>query len=159
MLLRDALEGVVCLERFPKSVIDVHALVLEDDGGALSAAITCSCLALADASIEMRDLVTACSAVELEGQIIVDPTATEERFASGSVMCAYACNSRNEITQLTQRGDMKYSKVTEAIEICLDGCRKIADLVKKTLYEDHVDALRREAAASSASDTADTDMK
>lgn len=143
MYLRDALESNICLDRFPKSVIDLHALVIEDDGGALSAAITCGCLALADASIEMFDLITACSAVELENQIIVDPTAVEERFSNGSVVCAYSCNSRNEITQLTQRGDMRYSKVTEAIELCLDGCRKIAELVKKALYEDHVDALQR----------------
>lgn len=41
----------------------MYALVLEDDGAVLAAAITCASLALADASIPMYDLVTAHSLV------------------------------------------------------------------------------------------------
>lgn len=58
-----ALEVSVRIDKYPKSSIDVYALVLQDDGGALSAAITCASLALAHAGIEMHDLVAACHAV------------------------------------------------------------------------------------------------
>lgn len=40
-----------------------------------------------------------------------------------------------EITQLTQVGDMKYENVVEAIEMCVDGCTKIHELMTKQLIE------------------------
>lgn len=63
--LEQALTGAVRLETFPKAVVDVYVTVLEDDGAALAAAINVASLALADAGVEMTDLVAACSAVRL----------------------------------------------------------------------------------------------
>ena len=125
--LREALEVSLRLEKYPKSVIDVYCFVLEDDGSALSAAITCASLALADAGIEMYDLVSACSTSELEGQIIVDPTTAEHKYATGGMVCAFMANL-NEVTQLTQVGDMSYQKVNEAMDLCIDGCTKLHQL-------------------------------
>ena len=51
------------LEKFPKAVVDVHALVLESGGSDLAVAACAASLALADAGIEMLDLVSACSVV------------------------------------------------------------------------------------------------
>lgn len=61
-----ALSMCVRLDKYPKSTVDVYCLVLQDDGGALSAAICAGSLALADAGIECFDLVTACQAVRLD---------------------------------------------------------------------------------------------
>jgi exosome complex component MTR3 len=63
LLMVQALEVSVIVEKFPKSVIDVYVTVIESDGSALSAAITCASMALADAGIEMYDLVVSCSVV------------------------------------------------------------------------------------------------
>lgn len=51
---------------YPKSQIDVHVTVLEDDGSADAAAITCAGLALANASIKMYDLIVGASSVSRE---------------------------------------------------------------------------------------------
>eukprot|EP00290_Baffinella_frigidus_P007285 CAMPEP_0180127442 /NCGR_PEP_ID=MMETSP0986-20121125/6230_1 /TAXON_ID=697907 /ORGANISM="non described non described, Strain CCMP2293" /LENGTH=191 /DNA_ID=CAMNT_0022066935 /DNA_START=171 /DNA_END=743 /DNA_ORIENTATION=- len=59
--LRPALEAAVVLEKYPKSVVDVHILVLEEDGDVVAACITCAALALAHGGFEMLDLVAACS--------------------------------------------------------------------------------------------------
>jgi exosome complex component MTR3 len=63
MLMVQALEVSLRLETFPKSEIDVFALVLEQGGGMVGAAITAASLALADAGVEMYDLVASCSVV------------------------------------------------------------------------------------------------
>ena len=80
MTLKRALESSVQLQTFPKSVVEVYVMVLESDGGLLieypamqsiysasegelPAAITCASLALADASIQLFDLVTSCAVV------------------------------------------------------------------------------------------------
>eukprot|EP01066_Platyproteum_vivax_P006761 Platyproteum_vivax@DN2477_c0_g1_i1.p1 len=60
--VQEALEGFVILERYPKAKIQVTFLIIEDDGGCLTACIQAASLALADAGIEMMDTVTAASA-------------------------------------------------------------------------------------------------
>ena len=62
-MIEQTFTGAVLLERYPKSVIDIYVIVLEDDGGAVGAAITATSLALANAGIEMLDLVGCCSVV------------------------------------------------------------------------------------------------
>ena len=65
--MSEALAPSIRLDLLPKSNIDVYISVLENDGTAscLAAAITCASVAVADAGIEMLDLVAACSAVIL----------------------------------------------------------------------------------------------
>jgi exosome complex component MTR3 len=65
-VLVQALSPAVMLEKLPKCVISIYVVVLENDGSELSAAITCASLALADAAIEMYDLVAASSAVSID---------------------------------------------------------------------------------------------
>ena len=48
---------------YPKSQIDVFVTILEDDGSSLAAAITCAGLALADAAIDMFDVIVGSSLV------------------------------------------------------------------------------------------------
>jgi len=49
------------VHRLTKSVVGVHVMVLQADGGELAVATTCASMALADAGIELYDLVAACS--------------------------------------------------------------------------------------------------
>ena len=60
-----ALEAAVLAHTFPKSNVDVYCLVLESGGSDLAVCISAASLALADAGVEMRDLVSACRVVSL----------------------------------------------------------------------------------------------
>ncbi|XP_043206488.1 exosome complex component MTR3-like isoform X2 [Amphibalanus amphitrite] len=71
--LRTAVEPAVCLHEFPKSSVDVFVHVLQDDGGALAAAITAAGAALADANVPMYDLVTAAALRHSGGADLMDP--------------------------------------------------------------------------------------
>ena len=62
-LLRVALEAGVQRSAFPKATVDVQCLVLEAGGGELAAAVAAASLALTDAGIPMRDLITSCTVV------------------------------------------------------------------------------------------------
>ena len=61
--LRTALAPAVQAHTFPKSTVDVCCLVLESGGSELAVAICAASLALADAGIQLYDLVTACNVV------------------------------------------------------------------------------------------------
>jgi ribonuclease PH len=58
-LLHQALLPCLLLERCPKSVVEVHVLVLEEDGGELAASILAASAALIDAGIDVLDVVSA----------------------------------------------------------------------------------------------------
>ena len=59
--LREALEPAVRLSRYPRARLAVSALLLQDGGSALAAAISAASLALADAGLEMYDLAVGCA--------------------------------------------------------------------------------------------------
>lgn len=133
-MLHKALEGAVMLNTFPKTTVDVFALVLESGGGDLPVIITCASLALADAGIMMFDLVTAVSVASIGRDLVIDPTSEEEDCQDGGLTVA-CMPSRNEITQLTINGEWSTTAVSEALNLCLDACRKLADIVRVCLKE------------------------
>ena len=61
--MTSALESSVILQKFPKSAIDIYLIVLESDGSVLSSSINAASLALADAGIDMYDLVSSTQVV------------------------------------------------------------------------------------------------
>ena len=67
--VQEAIRGVVMTESFPKLVLDIHCTVLECDGSVASALIIGTSLALANAGIDMKDLVASCTVVCLNTQL------------------------------------------------------------------------------------------
>jgi len=61
-VIKEALEPAVMLENFPRTVVDVFIEILQADGGSRCAALDAAAVALADAGIPMRDMVSACAA-------------------------------------------------------------------------------------------------
>jgi len=59
-VIREALQPALMLEDYPRATIDVYIEVLQADGGSRCAGIAAASVALADAGINMRDLVSAC---------------------------------------------------------------------------------------------------
>ncbi|OAY62783.1 exosome complex component RRP41-like [Ananas comosus] len=131
-MLHKALEGAVILESFPKTTVDVFALVLESGGGDLPVIISCASLALADAGIMMYDLVSSVSVSCFGKNIVIDPTAEEEACQDGSLMIA-CMPARNEVTQLTLTGQWSTAKTNEAMELCMDACSKLASIMRSCL--------------------------
>eukprot|EP00727_Mastigamoeba_balamuthi_P005045 m51a1_g14539 putative 3 exoribonuclease domain 1 domain containing protein (255) ;mRNA; r:953739-955243 len=124
-VVAQSIEAALRLHTFPKSVVDLNVLVLQDDGGVLGAACAGCCMALADAGIEMSDLVAACT-------IVVDPCGAEEEAESGGLMVT-SMPSLNEITQIYQYGELSHQDIAESVELCLDGCSKVYDAMREIL--------------------------
>ncbi len=65
MFVHRAIQASVQLHKFPKSIVDIFVVILDDCGGIEGPSVTAASLGLADAGIEVFDLVTGCSAVSL----------------------------------------------------------------------------------------------
>jgi ribonuclease PH len=104
LALQGALEAAVLLRRYPKAAIDVFVLVLEEDGSVLASAINAASLALADAGIEMRDLVGAVSVgVGPEGPVI-DLSRAEEKKNGGGLTVAALCGAGTVVQMQSHAG-------------------------------------------------------
>ncbi|GAV75871.1 RNase_PH domain-containing protein/RNase_PH_C domain-containing protein [Cephalotus follicularis] len=133
-MLHKALEGAIILESFPKTTVDVFALVLESGGSDLPVVITCASLALADAGIMMYDLVTSVSVSCLGKNLLIDPILEEESYQDGSLTIA-CMRSRYEVTQLTITGEWSTPNINEAMQLCLDACSKLGNIMRSCLKE------------------------
>ena len=150
-LLEQALMASVCLEKYPKCVINVYVIVLENDGNVLGAAITASSLTLAIAGIECHDLVLGTSAslintknvnntsnandttaTNIYQQLILDPNAEDEENASGSISVAYMPNL-GKVNVLNIVGKMNGKDAVNGLNICIEKCNEIHTFAKETL--------------------------
>lgn len=133
-MLHKALHGAIILDSFPKTTVDVFALVLESGGSDLPVMISCASLALADAGIMMYDLVTAVSVTCIGKNLIIDPVLEEESNQDGSLMIT-CMPSRYEVTQLTITGEWSTPKINEGMQLCLDACGKLGEIMRACLKD------------------------
>lgn len=79
------------VHRLTKSVVDIHVMVLQADGGELAVATTCASMALADAGIELYDLVTSCSVGYSGTQVTYFSTTREPQGHSACELLELVC--------------------------------------------------------------------
>jgi len=138
-VIREALEPSIFLEYYPRTGIDVFVEVLQADGSTRCASITAASLAIADAGIPMRDLVVACSAGKIEDTIVLDLMDTEDKMGTADVPVALMPNL-NAITLLQMDGTLTLEEFENAVNLALEGCKKIYALQKEVLRGKYVSA-------------------
>lgn len=151
-----ALNGSVRLDQYPKSVIIVNAMVLEDAGSVLPALVCCASLALGHAGIQLYGMVACCScAIVGEGRAVIDPCAAEERVAMG-LLAAALVPELSHLTLLQEEGRIPFESMTGGLRSVLDGCTSLHERMKMSLTEQAATAAgstrgkRRRSSASSA---------
>lgn len=137
LIIEEALSPAICLHKFPKSQVDINIKVLENDGSALAASIIASSVAVADAAIEMYDIVTACSLRLSEDIVLMDPTYHEEVTLMGldnnSTLTMGLLPSINQTSAMLQRGHVNCERLLKAIQVCTEGCQKIYPIVHESI--------------------------
>jgi len=136
-VIRESLEPSIFLDYYPRTAIDVFIEVLQADGSTRCASIVAAALAIADAGIPMRDLVVACSAGKVDDTIILDVMDTEDKLGAADVPIALMPNL-NVITLLQMDGILALEEFEKAVNLALEGCRKIYALQKEALKTKYV---------------------
>lgn len=137
--LLEALEPAVLLHKFPKAQVNIYVTVLQNDGSAIAASVTCASVAMADAGVEMYDLVTGCSARLADDHILLDP-CTEEEYSSkehsavnnGSVTVGLM-PSLNQISAVTSKGEIQFEHLKKAISKCVEMCVQLYPVCQQSL--------------------------
>jgi exosome complex component RRP41 len=131
-VIRESLEPAVFLELYPRTGIDVFIEVLQADGGTRCASITAAALAIADAGIPMRDLVVACAAGKVDDTVVLDLYDAEDKLGAADVPVAIMPNL-NAVTLLQMDGILAPEEFEKAVNMAIEGCKKIYALQKEAL--------------------------
>jgi exosome complex component RRP41 len=133
-VISEAFSAVVFKEQFPRTSVDIFIEVLQADAGTRCAGLTAASVALADAGVPMRDLVTSCASGKIDGVVCVDLNKEEDNF--GDADCPMAIVPRTgEIVLLQMDGHLTYDEFQKAMEMSIGATHR--------LYELQRDALRR----------------
>ncbi|XP_020819411.1 exosome complex component MTR3 [Phascolarctos cinereus] len=147
LAMQEALEPAVRLGRYPRAQLEVSALLLEDGGSALAAALTAAALALADAGVEMYDLVVGCALSRGPGPDAawqLDPTRREEERAAAGLTVALM-PVLNQVAGLLGSGEASATESwADAVRLGLEGCQRLYPVLQQCLLK----AVRRRGGAS-----------
>jgi exosome complex component RRP41 len=131
-VIKESLEPALFPELFPRTGLDVYVEVLQADGGTRCASITAAALAIADSGIPMRDLVVACAAGKVEDTVVLDLYDAEDKLGAADVPVAYMPNL-NAVTLLQMDGILSPDEFEKAVNMAIDGCKKIYAMQKEAL--------------------------
>ncbi len=133
-VIKDALLPAVFMEKYPRTKIDVYIEVTNANAGTRTAAINAAAVALADAGIEMRDIVTAIASGKIEGQVALDLFEPEDNFGEADMPLAMMPKTK-EITLLQLDGEITREEAEQMIEMSMKACEEIYELQKKALKD------------------------
>jgi exosome complex component RRP41 len=133
-VMREALEPALMLEDYPRAAIDVFVEVLQSDGGSRCAGITAAAVALADAGINMRDLVAACAAGKVDEKIVLDINDTEDKEGGADMPVAYMPRLE-QVTLLQLDGNLTSEQFNECLDKAVSGCKMVYEIQKQALMQ------------------------
>jgi exosome complex component RRP41 len=136
-VIREALEPAIIAEYYPRTTVDVFIEVLQSDGGTRCAGITGASMALADAGIPMKSLVSACAVGKVNGKIVLDLTDIEDKLGEADMPVAIM-PSFNTITLLQMNGVLTREEFEKALNMAVEACKKIHEIQRETLKKKYV---------------------
>lgn len=125
----NAFEGVIMLELYPKSQIDVAIHIIEADGSLLCTIINAVTLALMDAGISMTDMICACSCGTIKQNICLDLNQTEQNMASFFLPLAIKARTA-EIMFIQLDSRLSVQNLELALKTVTAGCMQICALME-----------------------------
>lgn len=133
-VMRESLEPALILEDYPRAAIDLFVEVLQADGGSRCAGITAASIALADAGINMRDIVSACAAGKIDNKIVLDINDTEDKEGGADMPVAYMPHLE-QVTLLQLDGILTTEQFNECLDKAICGCNMVYEIQRQALMQ------------------------
>jgi len=138
-VIKNALLPVLNLNAYPNSTVDVFIELPETDAGTRCAGITAAAMALADAGLAMKDLVSAVSIGILDGQILADINGAEDcDLGAADIPVAYI-PSMDKVSLLQLDGEVTREEMKKVLELAREKNKEIHAIQKKALKEKYAE--------------------
>jgi exosome complex component RRP41 len=138
MVITDCLKPVLFLELYPGTSFEVFINVLDADGGTRCACVTVAALALADAGIPMRSLVTAVAIGKIDGELITDLSGIEDKAGEADLPCAMTWFNE-ELSLLQFDGRMDLDEFNESLGLAKEAISKIYEIQLNALKKKYIE--------------------
>lgn len=144
LVLQRALEPAVCLHEFPNFQVDVYAMVLDNGGSSLAAAIMAASIALANAGVPMFGLVTASTVGILGDSYLLDPTDTEEAYCYKTRCTEGYCHGtlmqanlpqHGQISEVFLSGSANLNLISDVMELLARTNREVCPVLQRCLVK------------------------
>jgi exosome complex component RRP41 len=133
-VLKEALSNVIFFEDYPKTGIDVFIEILQADASTRCAGLNAASLALAEAGVPVKDLISSCTVGKVDGKIVLDVGGAEDQY--GDVDMAVATiGSEDKIVLLQMDGLITKEEFVKLINLAKKGCSEIYEKQKNCLKE------------------------
>ena len=133
MIIADCLEPVLFLELYPGTSFEVFIEVIDADGGTRCASTTVAALALADAGIPMKSLVSSLAVGKIDGELVVDLSGIEDKAGEADLPCAITWYNE-ELSLLQFDGEMSLEEMNTSLDSATEAL--------KVIYQMQLDALK-----------------
>lgn len=137
MIIADCLEPVLFLELYPGTSFEIFIEVIDADGGTRCASTTVASLALADAGIPMKSLVTALAVGKIDGELVVDLSGIEDKAGEADLPIAITWFN-DEISLLQFDGDMDLADLDTILKDAKEAANKIYEIQVNTLKNKYI---------------------
>ncbi len=138
MVITDCLKPVLFLELYPGTSFEVFLNVMDADGGTRCACTTVAALALADAGIPMRSLVTSVAMGKIDGELITDLSGIEDKAGEADLPCAITWFNE-ELSLLQFDGSMDLKEFSESLTLAKEALTKIHEIQLETLKKKYIE--------------------
>jgi len=108
--------------------------ILESDGGTRVTGINAAALALADAGIPMKGMVSATASGIVDDTVVLDVNGLEDKKGNADIPIA-TINGGDEITLLQMDGDISKETLDEALSLAKQGCTDLYEEQRQALLE------------------------
>ncbi len=137
---REALEAIVMKELFPRSGIDVFVEVLQADAGSRTACLNAASVALVDAGVPMKGMISSVAVAKVDGELVLDPMKEEDFYGEADMPFAFFIrNDRIESIALLQMdGRVTKDEFIKAVKMAKDGAMRIYKMQKEAIKSKYV---------------------
>jgi len=136
MVMEKSLNAMIDLSAFPNAVVDIYVDLPQTDAGTRCAAISAASIALADAGIPMKDMISSVAVGEVDGTVVADLSYDEEAYDAvvSDIPVAMTHNTK-EITLLQMDGEISKENLMKSLEMASVATDTVYELQMKALKE------------------------
>ena len=130
-------QEAILMEQFPRSQVDIFVEVLQSDGSPVSAAINAVTVALINAGIPLKDIVTSCTLGLMDTKtVLVDLNHSETQNGAGTAQVCLATYARSGKMCLCEvESKIPVQTFEDACRLGIASCSDIAQTLRQHVLE------------------------
>jgi exosome complex component RRP41 len=131
-VINEALSNVIFFEDHPRTGLDVFIQILQADASTRCTGLNAASLALADAGIPMKDLVSSVAVGKVDGQIVLDVDGPEDNYGEVDLATA-TVGGKDKFVLLQMDGIVTKKEFMQMIELAKNACKEIYEKQKQAI--------------------------